>query len=369
MNIYVLKFSHQKSFLELFVVTLVLSITSPSCESEDRFYRPDLPEKLCCIAVIDIDDTVNYDRLPYPFDARVDPRYIYFEKSFQSEYVSGSRDSLRELSFSISSANSELLNYETDRDVEFYKGFKILPGPTFQSGERYFLKAREGTTEEIHSVAEVPVSPPEINLISIVNETRDLEPPRGNFDFAFTSVIDISFRCDFLKKQYFMVMLEGYGGNLSSSVPITYSNISFSIIKSNTPVFSVDIPSFTMYQLNVNTMPYSYDTVPVPAYFIEGGDTQGDSCNLRISVSSHDGVSPFEFVMFYRIKLMSIPKDFYDFQKSRYLYRKVEKDPFAEPIYLNGNIQNGNGIFVLCRSKEINIRNPFLINLNPQKKK
>lgn len=37
----------------------------------------------------------------------------------------------------------------------------------------------------------------------------------------------------------------------------------------------------------------------------------------------------------------------------------MKGDPFTEPIYINGNIKGGNGIFALCRSTELKIT--FLI--------
>ena len=43
------------------------------------------------------------------------------------------------------------------------------------------------------------------------------------------------------------------------------------------------------------------------------------------------------------------------FEKSLDTYGKISRDPFAEPIYINGNIKGGNGIFALCRSRELKI--------------
>jgi len=49
------------------------------------------------------------------------------------------------------------------------------------------------------------------------------------------------------------------------------------------------------------------------------------------------------------INLISIPEELYLFEKSLYTYDRVSDDPFSEPVYLNGNIQEGNGIFAICR--------------------
>ena len=69
------------------------------CEGKDRYYRPNLPEKLCSIGIID-DDTTNYKNYYVDFtDKRNNLRFISFEKSLQSEYRSDLLDSLKNFSF------------------------------------------------------------------------------------------------------------------------------------------------------------------------------------------------------------------------------------------------------------------------------
>ncbi len=70
-------------WLLVFVALIILQ-----CEGKERYYRPDLPEQLCAIGIIDIDDTIYYDtysplRPPFiPRDSMAFSRSIYFEKSF-----------------------------------------------------------------------------------------------------------------------------------------------------------------------------------------------------------------------------------------------------------------------------------------------
>ena len=73
--------------ISLFVSSLLII---SGCESPERFYRPDLPEKLCVVGIIDVDDTTL--------------RHISFEKSFQSEFIDELNDSLRNFTFSLSSS-------------------------------------------------------------------------------------------------------------------------------------------------------------------------------------------------------------------------------------------------------------------------
>jgi hypothetical protein len=48
-----------KSIYRFFSVslTITLAILIIQCESKERFYRPDLPEQICAVGIIDIDDT------------------------------------------------------------------------------------------------------------------------------------------------------------------------------------------------------------------------------------------------------------------------------------------------------------------------
>lgn len=351
-----IKYSLQKHIVGFFLIPIVLSITTHSCESEDRFYRPDLPEKLCCIAVIDIDDTVNYDRLPYTVDARNDSRIIKFEKSFQSEFFSNRQDSLRDLYFTFKSSNDTLLHSTGDSSYKYPKSFKVPMDTEFTEGERYFLTAGEATTPEISSEIQIPHSPSDIKLISIHREIKELIPPRGDYTQATTDIINISFQNSRTKDLYYAILVEAYGFNFNSTLPINLSSLDFSIVETNTPGFNSNIPGQYMVVINIDDDDVTYDTVPAQSYFVDGSHIIDDTCRMKISVTFSDGFSPFEFILSYRIRLLSIPIEMYQFQKSLYLYKKVNSDPFSEPIYLKGNIKGGNGIFALCRSKEIIIK-------------
>lgn len=101
------------------------------------------------------------------------------------------------------------------------------------------------------------------------------------------------------------------------------------------------------------------DKSPVYAYFIDGSKNSGNTCNMTIAVKFNDGYSLFDIFSSFRIILLSIPEELYQFEKSLYTYKKVSGDPFSEAVYLNGNIKAGNGVFAICRSSEISITLPF----------
>jgi hypothetical protein len=60
-----------------------------------------------------------------------------------------------------------------------------------------------------------------------------------------------------------------------------------------------------------------------------------------------------------RIKLLSIPKELYLFEKSLYTLSDRRVDPFSEPVYISGNIIGGNGVFAICRSTEVSLMLPW----------
>ena len=182
-------------YLYFILVTAVFIIKLTGCEDNNRFYRPNLPEKLCSIGIIDIDDTVNYNSYPEPFDVRNSARYITFEKSYQAEYPEELNDSLRELSFLISSSDKELFNYRSDTAIKNLLGFELPAGIEFRTAEKYYLRASEKSTPEISAEITVPEPPSELTLISVNKEITTLSEPTeciGNTN-AKKAVIEFSF--------------------------------------------------------------------------------------------------------------------------------------------------------------------------------
>jgi Domain of unknown function (DUF4249) len=96
--------------------------------------------------------------------------------------------------------------------------------------------------------------------------------------------------------------------------------------------------------------------VPVTVYIIEGSKIPDNKCAIKISTQFQNERSPFEYIEMLRVRLLSIPKELFLFEKSLYTYSRSSKDPFSEPVYLNGNIKGGNGVFAVCRSSELSVK-------------
>lgn len=157
---------------KLLIVGLVTSLLVISrCESKERFYCPDLPEQICSVGIIDIDDTTIYDKgRSFDFGVTVHPlshaREISFEKSFQSEYLDELNDSLREFSFSISDGKKDMFVYrgnQTGKNLQL----ELPDSLKFESGKKYFFLAGEKETPSISAECTVPELPPELSLISL----------------------------------------------------------------------------------------------------------------------------------------------------------------------------------------------------------
>ena len=337
-------------------IILVLLILF-NCESNERFFRPNLPEKLCSIGIIDADDTSDYDFYTEPFDSRTSARFISFEKSYQAEYPGEVDDSLREFSFTISTLYKEIFTYKSDTAIKNLRGFKIPAEIDFRIGEKFYLLAKEHDTPEISSEITVPFSPSKPELISIKREKTVLIEPSsciGN-EIAKSAIIDLSFENDSQKELYYAILLEGDGGNESSTFPILKSQLAFDVRYCNTPGFFSILSGYTMYQLTCSNISI-FTKVPVYAYFIEGTKIPFDKCIIKISTQFKNERSPFNFLRALRVRLLSIPKELFLFEKSLYSYSLNIGDPFSEPVYLNGNIKGGNGIFAICRSSELTIK-------------
>ncbi len=348
--------------LALIVLPIVIILMFFNCESNERFYRPNLPEKLCSIGIIDADDTSDYDFYPEPFDSRTSARFISFEKSYQAEYPEEVNDSLREFSFSISSSVKELFNYQSDTAIKNLRGFRIPADIEFRTSEKYYLRATEKSTPEISAEIIVPVSPSEPELISINREKITLTEPTAciGYTTAKSAVIDFSFENDNRTDLYYAILLEGDGSNSSSACPIQKSQLEFAVRYCNTPGFFAVLSGYTRYQWTCLDIPITtVIKVPVYAYFIEGSKIPVDKCIIKISTQFEDERSPFDDLRSLRVRLLSIPKVLFLFEKSLYSYSLNSGDPFSEPVYLNGNIKGGNGVFAICRSSELTIKFSF----------
>jgi hypothetical protein len=334
-------------------LSIIIIVFMIHCEGKDKYYRPNLPEKLCCIGIIDADDTSDYGILPEPFDNRTSARFISFEKSYQVEYPEEVIDSLREFSFSISSDSKELFNFKSDSSIKNLTGFKIPPEIDFRTGDRFYLHAQEQSVPEISSHITVPFSPSDLVLNSISREKITFSEPTACFGYttAKSVAIDFSFESGNNTDMYYAILLEGDGGNVSSTFPILKSQLEFDVRYCNTPGFFAILSGYSMYQWNCRDI----TKVPVYAYFIDGSKISFDTCVIKISTIFDNDRAPFDIIRSLRIRLLSIPKVLFLFEKSLYTYNLNSGDPFSEPVYLNGNINGGNGVFAICRSTELTI--------------
>jgi hypothetical protein len=317
------------------------------CEGKDRYYRPNLPEKLCSIGIIDADDT---------------SRHISFEKSFQSEYPEEIDDSLRNLSFTISSATQELFQFQASYTVKNVLVVNIPNNIKYNSGESFYLSAREKNSSDISAEAIVPAPPPEPKINSFDKEIINLPVPQNctGLKNIKNAVINISFNSYNIRKQYFAILLEGSGYSYSSSLPPPIkSYLDFSIRDYNSPGFAAIIHGLKMNHWICSNDRVYLNESPVTAYFIDGDKIPQNRCNMTISAKFQDTYSTIDILKSIRIKLLSIPEELYLFEKSLYTFNRIQNDPFTEPIYINGNIKGGNGVFAICRSTEISFIMPF----------
>lgn len=312
-----------------------------SCEDENRFYRPNHSEMLCSLSLINADDT---------------SRYISFEKSYQIEYPDILNDSLKELTFTISSLNKDIFKYSNNETIKDLKYFKLPDSIEFYSGITYNLIAQEKDSPDISAEIIVPHPPLIPTLVSVSRETTKLinDPKCSGWENAKIAVINISFDNNIDKEPYYALLVEGTGLSFRATGANSSGFLDFSVKDSNTPGFFAIIQSLKMfhYVCKENDLVQS----PVSAYFLEGSKFYEHSCTLSLAVEFSDNYCVYDVLKSIRIKLLTIPKELFLFEKSLYTYKQTQGDPFTEPVYLNGNIKNGNGIFAICRSSELLIK-------------
>jgi len=321
---------------------LLLSISLiPQCESQVYFFRPNLPEKLCVIGLIDADES---------------SRNLLFEKSYQLEYQDELSDSLREFSFSISSSNAKLFSYQSDSALLNIQKFTIPDSIPFNTGEKYFLHAKEKSTSEIMAEIVVPDSIGELKFLSIEKEIIPLSKTIECIgkDYIKAAILQISFPKKAGTLQYFALLLKGSGGGQGSSHFARSEYLDFSIREGNSPGFFAPVYGLEMLHLECKeNSKIIFKKSPVYAFFIDGSQIPDDTCHIKLSTQFQDGYSIFDFFTSFQIKAFSIPEELYLFQKSLNSYDRISKDPFLEPVNLNGNIKGGIGIFAIYKSKEL----------------
>jgi hypothetical protein len=81
------------------------------------------------------------------------------------------------------------------------------------------------------------------------------------------------------------------------------------------------------------------------ANFLQDELFNGRSCDLQYSIASNLGAG--DNLQTLKIHFAAINKDTYLYGKSRHNYDLAVGNPFAEPVLIHTNIQNGYGIFAL----------------------
>ena len=369
-------------------ICLIIFLTIPICQCDikEKFYRPDLPEQMCAIGLVDIDDTLSYDICQYchfPYvDTLISSKKVYFEKSYQSEYSDGSIDNFREFTFTISDGEKDMFTYHFDGQIRN----PIIEIPShliFNSGRKYFIYASEKDAPDIMEECIVPDPAPDISLVSLKTGISILDLPKegcyfwvdgpgdvrdplkedtttytrrfAEIEFSFSNNNPESYYALFLIGSPINVSLWGdYGpGNDAPNF------LNYNILESNTDGFFYkykgggtiqhfcwQFPAHA-YQLDCT----HYDTLNT--FFIDGSKIPDGNCIIKISTYWDDVQYIPSFIEYFRVRLMSIPKEAYLFYKSLYTYDIRADDPFSELVNINGNIVGGNGIIALCRSRDL----------------
>lgn len=338
-----------RGVMKLISMTIFILMFLVQCENKERFYRPNLPEKLCSLGIIDLDDTIL--------------RHISFEKSYQKEYPEENKDSLRNFSFTISSSTRELFTYQNDTTKKELKNYKLPSNISFYPGEKYFLTARVDDSPEIKAETIAPDPPPTPILLSFKKQIIEIDGYENCYGttHAKYAEFEVSFENSLNTDSYYALLLEATGGIRNNLTDIPYVILlDFDLINTNTPSFFSNMFGLTTSYINCNGGDVLLQKPPVRLLLFEGGKIPENKCVITIATRFNDGHVFLDLVKSFKIKLISIPKQLFFFEKSMYTFKKNKDDPFAEPIYLPGNIKGGFGVFALCRSTDVVIDLPTM---------
>lgn len=353
-------------------IILLFSLLFILCErDEKRFFRPDLPEQLCAIGLIDIDDTLNYAVCKSSIKAS--SKKIFFEKSFQSDY-SSDQNPLSELSFTISDGKEDLFTYRIDEPV-LYPEIEIPADFKAESGRNFFFYAGERDSPDISAECVVPDLPPELSLVSLKtwfnildfypkDECFNYNPSTGlkessytrryaEIEFTFNNTDPESYYALFLigSPKYYRNDIQGIGlgapNFMNYGMTETNANGFFYTFKGGVTIQHY-CHFFSDYSRGTSCNSDTLNT-----YFFESSKIPGGKCIISVSTYWDNIKYIPSFIEYFRVRLMSIPKEAYLFYKSLYTYKMERDDPFGELININGNVVGGNGVIALCRSRDL----------------
>jgi len=361
------------------IVVLLFMLFINRCEAPDRFYRPDLPEKLCIISMIDIDTSASSYTTSYPLFLEFSRdtnniRSVSFEKSYQSEYPEELNDSLRDFSFTISSSEGFFKDFQSEKPLLNPFGFILDDKITFSGGEKLYLQAKEKDCPDIYSEVTVPELPADPELISVEKEyiipNEPIDEIWGDIDSLKSVTIKFSFNKNDRQNQYYALIMDGIHSWQWTPVEREFSYLNFSVRECNTTGFFARWHGLyiRLFQKPLSGY-YRGEASPVNAYFIDGSKIPGNECIVSVSTQFHGlwtnyrfGGSnrDWEFYHSIRIRIQSIPVELYEWAQSLYYYDRLTQDPFSEPVNITGNIKGGHGVFAVCRSKEL------IVEFNPR---
>jgi hypothetical protein len=360
-----------RSVIKISTVSLitVLAVLILQCESKDKFYLPDLPEQICAAGLIDIDDTLHYAICNSSIQAS--SKKIFFEKSFQSIDSLGS-DYLRDLNFRISDGKEDIFT-EHINEPTLNPAVEIPSDLRFESGRKYFFRAGERDAPDISAECVVPELPPELTLVSLKTWFDIQNFPktevcfnnnRGHRESTYTrryAEIEFTFN-NTDPESYYALFLIGSPQHPREDIfgigLVAPSFINYDVIESNTYGFKQTfIGGLTIYNYCRNTSFNQWGTdcksAKLYTYFIDGNKIPGGNCIIKISTYWDNIQYMPSFIEYFRVRLMSIPKEAYLFYKSLYISTAQVDDPFAQPVNVNGNVVGGNGVIALCRSRDL----------------
>jgi len=300
-----------------------------SCQGNLNFIPQDMPEKLSVVAIIDADDTA---------------RSIIIEKSYQDDYSGESSDSLKGVNLGISLNDYDIFNYLTESSTPRKISINIPNSLSFTTGEQYLFHASERNTESISSESMPPALPGSfsVSFIEVINST--LKPPLDFYNPVKTAVLNLSFATQPGSFSFLVIeSIFSIPGRLDQSCYVGYN-----IVNSNSPGFSAFIPGLIKHDFTGLGSILSYPVSPYSVFFIDGNTVPGNKCDMNIAIQLHQDLFNYEKPI--KIKLCSATKELYYFEKSLFTYYKNLSDPFSEPVYIDGNIKGGNGIFAIYRS-------------------
>jgi len=227
--------------------------------------------------------------------------------------------------------NLEILNFEYLTE-KFVGGDSILTytlNDSINSGSEYVIRV---ISKEFGIAKSTQVVPSKAKIINISYKRNGI---KEKYDDYYKDLLEFDVKDDENAENFYMIQLFGLDTLQKNGKTYKIGYRSLTINSKN------DVTTTNLYYNGKNTV------------ILSDKNFNGTTIKLDIAVNTDNyNYNHPKYLTEFKIKILSISKDLYNFLLSNEYSEEAEYNPFAEPVNIHSNIENGYGLFSASATNE-----------------